>query len=122
MCNRLVFPNAKLPQVGDPGPRATPLLPVATPDAASDPLVQFAEAAFDRHQAEVAHPALEVPAKLFMATGHRHAAVAARDGSHAVLELAHALGASRESGRRSLGRRSRGIRPRPYYRRGSSGD
>ena len=62
MGDRFMLADAKLPQIDDPGPWATPLLPVTTTDAAADPLVQLAEEALDRHEVKVAHPALEISA------------------------------------------------------------
>src|SRR5712691_4481095 len=80
------FSDAELSQIRDTGSRATPLLPVTGPEATTNPLVQFAEKAFDRHQAEVAHPALEVATQFDKPICHRHATIAASDLADSVFE------------------------------------
>ena len=89
--DRFFFSDAELPQIRDASSRVTPLLPVTRPETTTDPLVEFAEEAFDRHQAEVAHPALEVAPKPKIPVLHRHATVAASDFADSVFELRHVL-------------------------------
>ena len=109
--DRFVLSNAEPPQILDPGPRVAPWLPVATPEATTDSLVQFAEVAWDRHQAEVAHPAAEVPAQLLLPVGQRHAAIAAGDVPHPVLELAGILGADAKLAAVALEQEAEDLRP-----------
>ncbi len=63
------------------------LVPVHPTDATADPLVLFTEETFDRHDAEVAYPALKISPQLCVPLCHRHAAIATRDFLHPILEL-----------------------------------
>ena len=58
-----VLGHAQLQQIRGPRAAGLPIHPEAHPDAATDPLVQFAEESLDGHQPKTPLPALEVATK-----------------------------------------------------------
>ncbi len=66
--------------------RPTPLFPVAHPDAATNPLIEFVEQLQLRCQAEVSRPAANITSQFAQATFHRNAPATAGDLANAVLE------------------------------------
>ena len=82
--HRFVVFDTEPTQIRDPRADASLLLPVASPDAAANPLVEFREVRFVRHETKVTHSTLKVATQFRETMRHRHAAVATCDLLDAV--------------------------------------